>query len=155
MRTSSIDFNATEAALNSTGLLFQLYRNHFGTVPVEIDGNSPPSAPKYPVGGDQPKLSAGSPTYPLDVSAALTSDGKLLTLAVVNPTESGQELDLTITGVALRGKGRLWHMTGPGINAMTGLGRHEVQVVEMPSGEVPKTLQIAPISIDLYEFEGR
>ena len=153
MGTSSIEFNTTDAALNTTGLLFQLYRDHFGTVPVEIDGNSPPPAPKYPVGGDQPKVNAGSPTYPLDVSAALTSDGKLLTLAVVNPTESAQELDLMITGVDLRGKGRLWHMTGPGINATTGLSQHQVQVVEMPVGEVPETIQVAPISIDLYEFE--
>ena len=155
MGTSSIEFNATEAALNATGLLFQLYRDHFGTVPVEVGGNSSPPAPKYPVGGDQPKVNAGSPTYPLDVSAALTSDGKLLTLAVINPTESVQKLDLTIKGVDLRGKGRLWRLTGPGVNAVTGLSRHEVQVVETPLGEVPKTLQVAPISIELYEFERR
>jgi alpha-N-arabinofuranosidase len=155
MGTSSIEFNATEAALNTTGLLFQLYRDHFGTVPVEVDGNSPPPAPKYPVGGDQPKVNAGSPTYPLDVSAALTSDGKFLTLAVINPTESAQKLDLTINGVDLRGKGRLWRLTGPGINAVTGLSRHEVQVVETPLGEVTKTLQVAPISVELYEFERR
>jgi alpha-N-arabinofuranosidase len=153
MGTSSIEFNATDAALNATGLLFQLYRDHFGTVPVEVEGNSPPPPPKYPVGGDQPKVNAGSPTYPLDVSAALASDGKSLTVAVINPTESVQKLDLTIQGVDLRGKARLWRLTGPGLNAMTGLARHEVQVVETPLGEVPKTLEIAPISIELYEFE--
>jgi alpha-N-arabinofuranosidase len=155
MGTSSIEFNATEAALNTTGLLFQLYRDHFGTVPVEVGGNSPPPAPKYPVGGDQPKVNAGSPTYPLDVSAALSSDGRFLTVAVINPTESAQKLDLTINGVDLRGKGRLWRLTGPGINAVTGLSRHEVQVVETPLGEVSKTLQVAPISVELYEFERR
>jgi alpha-N-arabinofuranosidase len=155
MGTSSIEFNATEAALNATGLLFQLYRDHFGTVPVEVGGNSPPPAPKYPVGGDQPKVNAGSPTYPLDVSAALSSDGKLLTVAVVNPTESAQSLELTIRGVELRGRGRLWRLTGPGLDAATGLGRREVQVVETPIGEAPKTLQVTPISIELYEFERR
>ncbi|MGC9969048.1 MAG: alpha-N-arabinofuranosidase [Bryobacteraceae bacterium] len=155
MGTSSIEFNATEAALNTTGLLFQLYRDHFGTVPVEVDGNSPPPPPKYPVGGDQPKVNASSPTYPLDVSASLTSDGKFLTVAVVNPTESVQKLDLTINGVDLRGQGRFWRLTGSGINAVTGLSRHEVQVVEMPLGEVPKRLEVAPISVELYEFERR
>jgi alpha-N-arabinofuranosidase len=155
MGTSSIEFNATEAAFNTTGLLFRLYRDHFGTVPVEVDGNSPPPAPKYPVGGDQPQVNAGSPTYPVDVSAALTSDGKFLTLAVVNPTGSAQELDLTIKGVELRGTGRFWRMTGPGIDAATGLSRHEVQVVEMAVGQVPKTVQAPPISVDLYEFERR
>jgi alpha-N-arabinofuranosidase len=155
MGTSSIEFNATDATLNTTGLLFQLYRDHFGTVPVEVGGNSPPPAPRWPVGGDQPRVNAGSPTYPLDVSAALTSDGKFLTLAVVNPSESAQQLDLAIKGVDLRGKGRAWHMTGPGIDAAMGLTRHEVRIVEMPLGEVPKTLQVAPISIYLYEFERR
>jgi len=155
MGTSSIEFNATEAALNTTGLLFQLYRDHFGSVPVEIDGNSPPPAPKYPVGGDQPKVNAGSPTYPLDVCAALSSDRKFLTLAVVNPTESAQKLDLTIRGLDLRGRGRRWRLTGPGLNALTGLTRREVQVTETQVGEVPKMIKSAPISIDLYEFESR
>jgi alpha-N-arabinofuranosidase len=89
------------------------------------------------------------------VSAALTSDGKSLTLAVINPAESAQKLDLTINGVDLRGKGRLWRLTGPGLNAATGLSKHEVQVAETPLGDVPKSLQVAPISIELYEFERR
>ena len=155
MGTSSIEFNATEAALNTTGLLFQLYRDHFGTVPVEIDGNSPPPPPKYPVGGDQPKVNAGSPTYPVDMSAAFTSDGKFLTVAIVNPTESAQPVDLAVKGADLRGRGRVWHMTGPGLEAATGLRRHEVQVAEAQVSEVPKTIKIAPLSIDLYEFERR
>jgi alpha-N-arabinofuranosidase len=155
MGTSSIEFNATDAALNTTGLLFQLYRDHFGTVPVEVEGNSPPPPPKYPIGGDQPNVNAGSPAYPVDVSAALTSDGKFLTIAVVNPTEAVQKLDLTINGVELRGQGRIWRMTGSGLSAMAGLTRHEVQVAEAPIGEVPKTIEAAPTSIALYEFERR
>jgi alpha-N-arabinofuranosidase len=153
MATSSIEFNATDAALNTTGLLFQLYRNHFGTVPVEIEGNSPPPPLKYPAGGDQPRVNAGSPTYPLDVSAALTSDRKFLTIAVINPAESAQTLDLKIDGIELQGQGRFWRLTGPGLNATTGLTRREVQVVETPLGALPKTLQVAPLSIELYEFQ--
>jgi hypothetical protein len=34
----------------------------------------------------------------------------------------------------------------------TGLGRNEVRIVETPLTESPKALQIAPISIDIYEF---
>jgi alpha-L-arabinofuranosidase len=155
MGTSSIEFNATDAALNSTGLLFQLYRDHFGTVPLEVGGNSPPPPPKYPVGGDQPQVNAGSPTYPVDVTAAISSDGKRLTLAVVNPTQSIQKLQLTVKGIDLRGTGRAWHMTGPGVEAMTGLTKHEVEVKEAPIGELPASLEIPPISIHLYEFERR
>ena len=98
-------------------------------------------------------MQAGSPTWPLDVSAALSADGKLLTIAVVNPTESAQDLDVTIQGAQLRGKGRMWRLTGPNLTAMTGLERKEVQVTEAPVNEVPKTLRVAPISIEMYEFE--
>jgi len=155
MGTASIEFNATDAALNATGLLFQLYRDHFGTVPVEVSGDSPPPPPKYPVGGDQPKVNAGSPTYPVDVSAAMSADGKRLTIAVVNPTESAQKLSFTISGIDLKGDGRVWHMTAPSLDATTGLTKHEVEVKEAPVTEVPATLDLAPISISIFEFNKR
>jgi alpha-N-arabinofuranosidase len=155
MGTASIEFNATDAALNPTGLLFQLYRDHFGTVPVEITGNSPPPPPKYPVGGDQPQVNAGSPTYPVDVSAALSADGKRLTLAVVNPTESVQQLRLTIAGIDLKGNGRGWHLTAPSLEATTGLTKHEAEVKETSMTEIPAALDVPPISIHIYEFERR
>ena len=62
------------------------------------------------MGADQPKVNAGSPTYPVDVVAALTSDGKFLTVAVINANESAQELDLSFKGIT-PGKGRMWRMT--------------------------------------------
>jgi alpha-N-arabinofuranosidase len=74
---------------------------------------------------------------------------------VANPTESAHDLDLSIQGANLQGKGRLWRMSGPNLDAMTGLSRHEVQVVESALVELPKTLHVAPITIDLYEFERR
>jgi len=62
--------------------------------------------PKYPIGGDQPKVSSGSPTYPLDVSAALTPDRRYLTVAVVNATERAQPLELNLSGKTLAGQRR-------------------------------------------------
>jgi alpha-N-arabinofuranosidase len=153
MGTASIEYNDTESALNTTGLLFKFYRDHFGSVPVEVGGNSPVPPPLYPVGADQPKVNAGSPTYPLDVTAALTGGGKSLTVAIINATESAQELELSFTGIALGGKGRMWRMTGDSLNAATGLGRNEVRIVETPLTETPKALTVAPISISIYEFE--
>lgn len=153
MGTSSLDFNMNEAALNATGLVFQLYRDHMGTIPVEVGGNSPPPAPDSAAHGRLPKVHAGSPTFPLDVSAALSADGKLLTIAVVNGTESAQNLDLAIRGAELRGQGRMWRLTGPNLNATTGLQRKEVHVTEAAVSEVPKTLRVAPISIEMYQFE--
>ena len=47
----------------------------------------------------------------------------------------------------------MWRLTGPNLDARTGLDRNEVQVTEAAVSEVPKTLRVAPISIELYEFE--
>ncbi len=154
MGTSSIEYNATESALNSTGLFFKFYRDHFGSIPVEVGGDSPVPAPLYPVGGDQPKVNAGSPTYPVDVVAALTADGKSLTVAVINANESAQDLDLTYMGIA-PGKGRMWRMTGDSLTSSAGLGRNEIRIMETALSEAPTSVTIAPLSIDIYELEKR
>ena len=154
--TACLDIDSTHAQLNTNGLLFKLYREHFGTLPVDVSGSSPMPAPKWPVGGDQPKVNAGSPTYPLDVVAALTADRKFLTVAVVNPTESAQELTLNVAGVEVGGRSRMWQMTGPKTDSADVLGKPpEVSTVETPLPEVPKKVLIAPISINIYEFPVR
>ncbi len=68
-------------------MLFKMYRDHFGTIPVEVTGNSPQPKPMFPAGGDQPAVNPGSDTYPLDVSAALSEDRKTLAIAVLNPSD--------------------------------------------------------------------
>jgi alpha-N-arabinofuranosidase len=152
MATSSIEHNATESALSAARVMFKMYRDHFGTIPVEVGGNSPQPAPKFPVGGDQPRNTSGSPTFPVDVSAALSADGKLLTIAVINPTESAQELELGFRGVTPAAGGRMWRMTGPDVNAQTGLRQKQIQLTGISLSEAPKVLAVAPISISIYEF---
>ena len=152
MATAAIEFNADCAALSATRLVFKLYRDHFGAVPVRVSGASPVPAPLYPVGADQPKSNAGSPTYPLDVSAAISSDGRSLTVAVINATESSQILDLDFKGIKLGTKRRLWRMTGPSVTASSGLSRNEVQVTET-AVPAANTFEIAPASISIYAFE--
>ena len=44
-------------------------------------------------------------------------------------------------------------MTGPSVDAADVLGhKPEVETVEMPLPEVPTTLRVAPIGINIYEF---
>jgi alpha-N-arabinofuranosidase len=151
--TSCLDFNGRDAIYNSHGLLFKLYREHFGTLPVEVTGNSPQPSPKWPVGGDQPKVNAGSPTYPLDVAAALKGDRKLLTVGVVNATETPQPLAVSIHGAQL-GKSRGWRVTGPHLDAANALGQKpQIGVEESTLPQASTALQVAPISINIYEFE--
>jgi alpha-N-arabinofuranosidase len=154
--TSLLSANRTEAVLNPAGLMFKLYRDHFGTIPVEVTGNSPQPAPKYPAGGDQPRVNPGSDTFPLDVAAALSADRRILTLAVVNPAEAEQQLRLSFRGVELSGKGRLWRMAPPSIDASIVVGQKPgVAVEEQVLEELPGTVKIAPISVNIYEFPAK
>ncbi|MGH9528298.1 MAG: alpha-N-arabinofuranosidase [Terriglobales bacterium] len=155
MGVSTLDYSPTAATLNTTGLLFKLYGDHFvpGSVPVALSGNSPQPAPKYPVGGDQPETNSGSPTYPLDMFAALTPDHKFLTVAVINATESEQKFDLNVAGMRLAGKPALWQMTGKNLDATNKVGQQpQVAVKEVPLGGATQTLSVAPISVNIYQF---
>lgn len=153
MGVSTLDLNETSAIYNTNGLLFKLYGEHFGTIPAEVTGSSPQPAPKWPIGGDQPHVNAGSPTYPLDISAAFTKDRKFLTVSVINPTDSAQQLDLNIQGVQLGGGTTLWQMTGPNLEAKNVLGQKpQVSIASMPVSGSPKSLSVAPISINIYQI---
>ncbi len=55
------------------------------------------------VGIDNSARPSGSPTYPLDVFAALSADRKRIAISVINPTEGPQDCELTLTGVQATG----------------------------------------------------
>jgi alpha-N-arabinofuranosidase len=154
--TSMISANRTDAVLNPTGLLFKMYREHFGTIPVEVSGDSPQPKPAYPAGGDQPRVNPGSDTYPLDVSAALSEDRRTLTVAVLNPSDSEQRLTLSISGVEPSRQGRLWRMAPASVDATTTVGqRPEVEIQDLPMASLPDTLSVPPFSVSIYSFEAR
>ncbi|MFL6416691.1 MAG: alpha-L-arabinofuranosidase C-terminal domain-containing protein, partial [Bryobacteraceae bacterium] len=151
MSVSTLDYNSTGATLNTTGLLYKMYRDHFGSVPVALSGNSPQPAPKYPPYGDQPKTSTGSPTYPLDMVAALTEDHKFLAIAVVNATESAQEFALNVSGLRLSGPPISWQLTGTNVDAANHVGQpQQVEIKQIPMDNVQGTISVAPISVNVY-----
>jgi alpha-N-arabinofuranosidase len=155
MGISTLDFNQTAATLNTNGLLFKLYSERLGagSIPVALTGNSPQPAPTQHIVGDLPRTSSGSPTYPLDMFAALSPDRKYLTLAVVNATDSEQKFNLDVNGRRLSGIARLWQMTGKTLEAANHVGQSpEVELRETAIGEAPTTLSVAPISVSFYRF---
>jgi len=155
MGVSTLDFNQTAATLNTNGLLFKLYGEHLGarSIPVALTGNSPQPAPTQHIVGDLPRGSSGSPSYPLDMVAALTGDRKFLTLAVVNATDSEQKFDLDVIGAHLTGNATLWRMTGKSLEDADKVGHApEVEVKESAIETAPATFSVAPISVEIYRF---
>jgi alpha-N-arabinofuranosidase len=151
--TAMISENRTDAVLNPTGLLFKMYREHFGTIPVQVSGDSPQPKPIYPAGGDQPAVNPGSDTYPLDVSAALSDDRRTLTFAVLNPSDSEQQLQLAINGVKLASQGHRWRMAPSSVDATITVGQKPgVEVQEQELTSMPNASAVPPFSVNIYSF---
>jgi alpha-N-arabinofuranosidase len=120
----------TAAEMETTGLVLQLYRAHFGTIPVAVQTEAP-----------------------LDVAAALTADGKQLTIGVVNPTLRELAIPCQIAGVKLAsdGMGKRWQIAGPDPQAYNHPGQpRKVDIQENPIATPVDALQVAPCSITLF-----
>ncbi len=151
--TAMISEDRTDAVLSPTGLLFKMYREHFGTIPVEVSGDSPQPRPIYPAGGDQPRVNPGSDTYPLDVSAALSDDRKTFTVAVLNPSDGEQHLSLSINGAKLSPQGHLWRMAPQNVDATVAVGQKPgVEVEEKEVTSLADTVSVPPFSVNIYSF---
>jgi alpha-N-arabinofuranosidase len=150
---STIDFNRTSATMNTLGLTFKLYADHFvGAIPIALSGNSPQPAPRFPPGGDQPKTSSGSATYPLDMVAALSADKKYLILSVVNATDSAQTFDVNVSGTRVAGPSTLWQLTGSTLDATDRVGQPPQVEIKETTGSASETISVAPISVNIYRF---
>lgn len=153
MATGWLDFNRTQSIISTRGSVFQLYNKHFGSIPIAVDGNSPQPAPQYPVGGDQPRVNSGSPTYPLDLSASLSADGKTLILAVVNATESSQKMQIGFEGFKHKAVGKNLTFAGPRVDSRNQVGKSpEVVLQESQFNAKADSLDIAPLSINFYHY---
>jgi alpha-N-arabinofuranosidase len=152
---STMDITPTGAALNATGEVFRLYGEHFGTgtVPLGIQGNSPQPAQRFLVGFAHKQARAGSPTYPLDVVAGLSPDGKNLRIAVVNATYEPQRFKVTLANLATRGPGRQWLLTGQSVRAENKVGAAPgVTIVERKVKPLGRELDVPAISTSIFEF---
>ncbi len=125
----AIKTTATDAELETTGLVLKLYRERFGVTPVAVTG-----APA-----------------PLDVAAAWTADKSALTVAVMNPTGQKQTLGLALQGAQWAGQGMSWTITGPDKMAHNDPGSpRQVDIQERPLHS--STLEVPALSVVLYEL---
>jgi alpha-N-arabinofuranosidase len=153
MGTSSLDIAPTASTINALGLVYELYGDHFpGQIPVALTGNSPQPAENSAY-ADEPKTPSGSPTYPLDMFAAISPDHKFLTVAVVNATDSEQKFDLSVAGSKATGSGMLWQLSGSSLDAANHAGQPaQVDVKESPVSSAKWMIAVAPISVNIYRF---
>ena len=144
--TSLLARDGANTSLNANGLVFKIYRDHFGSIPVEVAGNSPQPRPSDPPGGEQPVVNAGSDTFPLDVVAAWTRDRHTLTVAVLNPTGLEQALKLNFNGAACSGNGALWRL------ASTAENGQNPSISNSTIASVPDSITVPHFSVSIYEL---
>jgi alpha-N-arabinofuranosidase len=124
----AIKTSKTAAEFETTGLVLKLYRHHFGVVPLstKIDG-------------------------PLDAMAALSKDGKTLTVGIVNPTKDSLEIPLDLRGVKLTGQGRRFEIAGSDPMTYNEPGKPpRVCIAETPVTGLSGRLPVAAYSATLY-----
>ncbi len=74
----AIKTDKTAADMETTGLVLEMYRKYYGSKPVKITSTAEPND--------------------LDIAAALSADGKVLTVGVVNPGDKEVEVPFAVTG---------------------------------------------------------
>ena len=133
----AIKTTRTAAAFDATGLVLELYRRHFGTVPVEVLG-------PYPAA-------------PLDLMACWKDEAKrVLTVSVVNPTRGEQTVKIDTGKLRLSPTATLYLIAGSDPQLYNEPGKPPAVVIREKDG-VPfgKTLTLPPISVSLYEVAVR
>jgi alpha-N-arabinofuranosidase len=125
----AIKTTKTESEFETTGLVMKLYRERFGTIPVQLKGEF----------------------APLDVAATLSSDGNTLTIAIVNPSEQPKSITLKLDQGKLSGHGRRWIITGPNKWSYNAPGKaRQVDIAQTSLTAIPNVMILAPLSITLY-----
>ena len=147
--------------LRMEGQVMKVLHDRFaGALPVAVEGNSPQRPTKGVVAIDNSARPSGSPTYPLDVFAALGADRQTLAVSVINPTETPQECTLTLKGVQASGPATVYQLiapagAAPAPAAPPGMGRFggpPVTVAESALPQAPGKVTLPPASMTVYEF---
>jgi alpha-N-arabinofuranosidase len=129
----AIKTSRTASELETTGLALKMYRQHFGEIPVEVTGSN---------------------ISPLDVTAALTSNRKALTIGIVNPTDKERELPMELKGVKVADKGRQWIITGTDALAYNEPGKGQNVVIEEKTADgLSNKLSVPALSVSIFELE--
>jgi alpha-N-arabinofuranosidase len=125
----AIKTSRTAAELETTGLVLELYRSHYGTIPVAVEG------------GDRP----------LDLHAAVSEDGRRLTVGVVNPAREARLLGLAVEGGHVGATGRAWVVTGPDEGAFNDPGQpRRVDLTERPVDAT--RLEVPALAVVVFEL---
>jgi alpha-N-arabinofuranosidase len=125
----AIKTTKTAAEMETTGLVLQMYRAHYGEKPLVLEKDF----------------------APYDVAAALTKDGRTLTVGVVNPTNEEIQLSLAPAGLALGATGTRYLISGANDRVHNTPGKPRVVDIQRTDGLAPGApLRVPALSNALF-----
>lgn len=127
----AIKTSKTDAIFDVPGLIFRLYRNEYGEIPVYVENLA----------------------LSLNVSAALSKDKNYLMISVMNPTEEKQAVNLRIEGAVLSDYITQFSLQAMDLKAYNEPGRNLIDIDEQSLSNVSKLIEIQPLCITLLKCE--
>lgn len=124
----AIKTTKTAAEMETTGLVLQLYRAHYGQIPLRFE----------------------EAAAPYDVAAAFTSDSRTITVSVVNPTKEEIDLRLELAGREISGTGTRWHIAGADEFAHNVPGKPRIVDIQQTNDVKLSALRVPALSATLF-----
>jgi alpha-N-arabinofuranosidase len=130
----AIKATTTHSVMAATGQALKMYRHHFGTIPVEISGE----------------------TRPFDVAATLTVNRDTLVVSIVNPTWSTQPFDLDLGGLDFERNMEVYTLTGSDDMSFNEPGQPMNVVIEGPEEkQYNRQLKVEAYSATIFRINLR
>jgi len=126
-----IKTNKTEASFGAIGLVLKMYREHYGTTPIEVCGSF----------------------APLDIATAWKEERSIVTIGVINPLKESVALEVAGLGGKKWVGETSWVLTGQSPDSFNSPGQEpevDIQITRMDSSE--DGLSIPPLSVSLFEI---
>ncbi|MFH1744223.1 MAG: alpha-L-arabinofuranosidase C-terminal domain-containing protein [bacterium] len=141
----AIKTTQTDVALTPIALAFELYTRDFGTKRVACNTSSPTNQ------NDEREVPL------IDASAAITDDGRALTLSLINrhPTESAK-ISLEIKGWKLKSKAEVSSIAGENYLSGNVPGKADEVTIQKKSTKINREnpeIELGPHAVSLYRFE--
>jgi alpha-L-arabinofuranosidase len=162
MGTVASDASGEAIGLRMEGQVMKALHDHFaGALPIAVAGNAPQVRTKGVVGIDNSARPSGSPTYPLDVFAALSADRKRIAISVINPTDGPQDCELTLTGVQAGGPVKVLQLAAAADAAPAPVAAGPARMFGGPPvapsqstlSQAPRRVTLPAASLTVYAFD--
>lgn len=127
----AIKTNTIDATMASTGQALKMYRHHFGTIPVVIEGE----------------------IRPFDVAVTLNKTTDTLMVSIVNATWDSQEFTMDVEGAQIGNQILVYTLTGQDDMAFNTPGEEMNVIISGPEKIIAKShLSVKPFSATIFKL---